>query len=165
MFHKISLSSIFVLLAFVLSGCWALSGSDLCAGIKPGAGILLRADIMVSGNANPDSDGRPSPVTIRIYQLRSGGSFRNAVFASLNDDDEAVLGADLIFKEEMDVHPGTQIPFERELKKTTRYLGVMVAFRDSGNAVWHALTDLPSVGELPIIIAIDSLSVSIWPKG
>nr|VFJ54220.1 MAG: type VI secretion system protein VasD [Candidatus Kentron sp. FW]VFJ68692.1 MAG: type VI secretion system protein VasD [Candidatus Kentron sp. FW] len=164
MFHKISLSSIFVLLAFVLSGCCALSGSDLCAGIKPDTGILLRADIMVSGNANPDSDGRPSPVTIRIYQLSAGSSFRDAGFASLNDDDEAVLGADLVFKEEMDVHPGAEIPFERKLKKTTRYLGVMVAFRDSGNAVWHALTDLPAMGEFPIVIEIDGSSVSIWPK-
>nr|VFK53830.1 MAG: type VI secretion system protein VasD [Candidatus Kentron sp. TUN]VFK55360.1 MAG: type VI secretion system protein VasD [Candidatus Kentron sp. TUN]VFK57096.1 MAG: type VI secretion system protein VasD [Candidatus Kentron sp. TUN] len=163
MFRKIGLLSCFIFLAFVLSGCCCkLELQEPDVGMKPNTKMFLQANIMVSENTNPNSDGRPSPVTVRIYQLKSGKKFKNADFPSLYNNDEAILGADFVFKEEMDVHPGVEVPLERELERTTRYLGVMVTFRDFENSTWRALTGLPSKGN--ILVKIDDLSVSIWER-
>nr|VFK22468.1 MAG: type VI secretion system protein VasD [Candidatus Kentron sp. LFY] len=151
--RNIGLFSLFALLALVLSGC--------CTVQEPDTRALLRANIMASEDSNPDSNGRPSPVMVRIYQLKSGCNFEDADFSSLHTDDEAVLGADLLFKEEMDVYPGTEIPFGRELQGNARYLGVTAAFRDLRDATWRALADLPGQGESSLIIEIGDSSVSI----
>jgi len=155
------LFSCFVFLAFVLSGCCTLV-CESCTLLesKPNTEVLLQANITVSENSNPDSDGRPSPIMIRIYQLKSASRFENADFPSLYDNDEMVLGSDLLFKEEMDAHPGIKIPFERKLQGTARYLGIMVAFRDFEHATWRELIDLPAEGEFPLLVEIDNLSVS-----
>nr|VFK36663.1 MAG: type VI secretion system protein VasD [Candidatus Kentron sp. SD]VFK40180.1 MAG: type VI secretion system protein VasD [Candidatus Kentron sp. SD]VFK79079.1 MAG: type VI secretion system protein VasD [Candidatus Kentron sp. SD] len=154
--RKVALLSFFVFPALVLSGC--------CATVEKSTQqtrTLLQADIRVSENSNPDPSGRPTPVTLRVYQLKSSRNFESADFPALYGNDEAVLGADLLFKEEMDVYPGIEIPFERKLEEATRYLGIMVAFRNAKNATWRALTDLPAGGAFPLLIKIDGFSVSI----
>nr|VFK27523.1 MAG: type VI secretion system protein VasD [Candidatus Kentron sp. MB]VFK32083.1 MAG: type VI secretion system protein VasD [Candidatus Kentron sp. MB]VFK75651.1 MAG: type VI secretion system protein VasD [Candidatus Kentron sp. MB] len=155
MLRKIGLLSCFVLLALVLSGCCRPGGE------KPDANVLLEGNIVVSQDANPDVNGRPSPITIRIYQLRSAERFKNADFSALSDNDDAVLEDDLLFKEEMDAHPGTSIPFKRELQKGTRSLGLMAAFRDFRNATWHTSIDLPAADLFPVMIEIGESSVLI----
>nr|VFK19563.1 MAG: type VI secretion system protein VasD [Candidatus Kentron sp. LPFa]VFK33506.1 MAG: type VI secretion system protein VasD [Candidatus Kentron sp. LPFa] len=145
----------FALLAFIFSGCCTVEES------QPGARTSLQTDIIVSENSNPDSDGRPTPVTVRIYQLESGRNFEQADFQSLLDNDEMALGADLLFKEERDAHPGTRIPIQQELQETARYLGVMATFRDFQNGAWRALTELSAESASPLAIEIDESSVLI----
>ncbi|MBT8419744.1 MAG: type VI secretion system lipoprotein TssJ [Gammaproteobacteria bacterium] len=124
--------------------------------------IIIDGEILVSENTNPDQHGYPSPVTIRIYQLKSDDDFRNADFLTLRNNDERVLGADLVFKEEMDVYPGTRFPFDREWDRTARYLGIMAVFRDKENAKWRDLVELPREEIFPIVVKIEGSSMSIW---
>ncbi|VFM98193.1 MAG: type VI secretion system protein VasD [Candidatus Kentron sp. G] len=158
MFKSIALVSCLAIFGSFSSGC--------CPPVepKPDAKIMLQGEILVSENANPDQDGHSSPVTIRIYQLKSGNNFKNADFLALYGDDESVLDTDLLFKEEMDVHPGTRIPFDREWGQGTRYLGVMAIFQDRETARWRALVDLPDKGDFPVLVKIENSSVSIWQE-
>nr|VFK41554.1 MAG: type VI secretion system protein VasD [Candidatus Kentron sp. TC] len=146
----------FALLALVVSGCCTTSEES-----QPHARALLQTDIIVSESSNSNSNGRPAPMTVRIYQLESGSGFEKADFQSLRDNDEKVLGADLLFKEERDAHPGTRIPIKQKLRETARYLGVMVDFRDFQNAKWRALTKLPAESGTPLTIEIGDSSVSV----
>jgi len=131
---------------------------------EPETKIVLSGDILVSDRVNPDQDGRPSPVTVRIYQLASVDNFKSTDFLPLYDDDETALGTDLVFKEEMEVYPGIEIPFQREWAGSTRYLGVMVMFRDLENSKWRAIASLPEEGSFPVVVRIDDSSVSIWEE-
>lgn len=139
------------LLALLLAGC----GST-----KPEP---LRADgrIIVGANANPGYEGKPSPVVLRIYQLKAPGLFEAADFFSLYDDERGTLGEDLISREQLDVHPGEVLSYQRDWDDRTRYIGVMAAFRDVEKAIWHDVVAIPSNGTIPLIIQVDDLSIKL----
>nr|VFJ92259.1 MAG: type VI secretion system protein VasD [Candidatus Kentron sp. H]VFJ93198.1 MAG: type VI secretion system protein VasD [Candidatus Kentron sp. H]VFK00036.1 MAG: type VI secretion system protein VasD [Candidatus Kentron sp. H] len=153
-----------VLIAAILSGC-GFAGEpkpDTDAGI---GGIVVRGEILVSEDVNPDQDGHPAPVRLRIYRLQSHHHFKNADFPSLHDDDERVLATDLIFKEEMTVYPGNRIPFHRAWGPNARYLGVMAIFGTGENAEWRALTDVSRAGgSEAVIVRLQDSSVSLWRR-
>ena len=58
-----------------------------------------------AGDINPNIAGRPSPVVIRIYHLRSYSAFQDADFNALFENDATVLGGDLIGKKEVYLKP------------------------------------------------------------
>ncbi len=56
-----------------------------------------RVELAVAGqpNVNPDYYGRPSPVVVKMYELRHDLTFNQADFRSLFDNPLQVPGADL----------------------------------------------------------------------
>lgn len=88
---------------------------------------------------NPDITGRPSPVTVKVYQLRSAGGFESSDFFSLYNQAATVLGADLVSATDMIVRPGESKKFDQEIDPKTRFVGVVAAFRDIQNASWRAV--------------------------
>jgi type VI secretion system protein VasD len=105
----------------------------------PPASLLLTA----SSDANPDPGGRPAPVVIRIYQLRSDSAFLNSDFFALFDDDHKVLAADFVGSEEAELSPGEVRHLDLILAPDTRFIGAIAAYRDIRNASWRALTAVP----------------------
>ncbi len=63
---------------------------------KPAPAALT---IAASADTNPDDTGRPSPVVVRVYQLKADAAFAGAEFFPLFDDDQKVLGAELISRD------------------------------------------------------------------
>ena len=61
--------------------------------------------ITAGADTNPDATGRPSPVVVRVYQLKTDASFNGADFFALFDDDQKVLGAELISRDEFVLTP------------------------------------------------------------
>jgi type VI secretion system protein VasD len=90
-----------------------------------------------SADLNPDSDGRASPVVLRLYQLSSTDDFLNAEFVALYRNDAATLGRALIAKKELAVLPGEHSTIKLELAGDARSLGVLVAYRDIDHATWR----------------------------
>src|SRR6185436_10305384 len=61
--------------------------------------------LVASADTNPDRSGRPSPIVVRVYQLKTDAAFSGADFFALYDDDQKVLGAELITRDEYVLNP------------------------------------------------------------
>ncbi len=83
-----------------------------------------------AGNLNPNIDGRPSPVEVRIYHLRSYSAFKGAGFMPLFDGDEKVLGKELVHKQVLYLKPEEKHTVFFETAEDIRTLGIFAVFRD-----------------------------------
>lgn len=95
--------------------------------------------LAAAADTNPDATGRPSPVVVRVYQLRTDAAFAGADFFALFDDDQKVLGPELISRDEFVLAPAEQRTMEVTVSDETRYVGAIAAFRDIRNAQWRVL--------------------------
>jgi type VI secretion system protein VasD len=102
--------------------------------------------IAASADANPDSSGRPSPIVVRVYQLKTDAAFTASEFFPLFDDEQKVLGAELISRDEFVLAPAEQRTIDVALSGETRYVGAVAAFRDIRNAQWRVLVPTPRQG-------------------
>jgi type VI secretion system protein VasD len=102
--------------------------------------------IWASEDANPDSTGRPSPVVVRVYQLKTDAAFSGAEFFALFDDDQQVLGAELISRDEFVLAPAERRTLDVALSGDTRFVGAIAAFRDIRNSQWRMLVPTPRSG-------------------
>lgn len=133
-----------------------------CAGApKP---TVVKAILNAHSSVNPDVRNRPSPVTVRIYGLKSRAAFDSADFFSLYDKDKETLGADLLDKDEFQLMPGENRPFEKQFSPETRYLGVVAAFRDLERAQWRTTVAIVPNQVSTIQVKLERNSVTIHNK-
>jgi type VI secretion system protein VasD len=88
---------------------------------------------------NPGAMGHPTPVRVRLYELRNTAHFLSADYFALVDRAQASLGADLIDQDEVLITPGEQRQVSRELDTQTRHIGLVVGYRDIDQAQWRTL--------------------------
>jgi type VI secretion system protein VasD len=105
---------------------------------------------MISADAelNRDRQQRPTPVQVRLYELKSPATFNSGDFFTLYEKDDQFLGTELAFKEQITLQPGQTVTLVRKVKPEAQLLGVFVAFRDVDKSVWRATTPLPQPKEL-----------------
>jgi len=118
--------------------CALVLGLGACGG-RPPKPTPTRASLVVAGDVNPDSSGRPSPVVVRLYQLKEEGAFNNAAFFALFDKEQETLGASLIAREEYELKPGETRRLELKVAPEGHFLGVIAGYRDIDNAKWKTL--------------------------
>lgn len=112
------------------------------AEVKTKSAMTLTA----SADTNPDASGRPSPVVIRVYQLKTDAAFKGAEFFSLYDDDQKVLGPEMISRDEYVMAPSEKRTIDVAVSGETRFVGAVAAFRDIRNAQWRGLVAAPRAG-------------------
>jgi type VI secretion system protein VasD len=111
-----------------------------CAGAPKPASVT--GTIQASAEVNPSASNRPSPLLVRIYELKSAAGFNAADFMSLYQRDQAQLAADMIAKEEFVLAPGETKTFAKTLAPDTRFLGVVAAYRDVEHAKWRSVVPI-----------------------
>jgi type VI secretion system protein VasD len=145
------------ILAIVALGCAS----------KPPKPIDTRTVLSATADVNPDSTGRPSPVVVRIYQLRGDGEFNGADFFALYGMEKETLGANLIQREEQTLFPGQQLELKMPLSQETRFVGAIAAFRDIRSTHWRAIMGKPEKSMLKvlatqrIIVQVDKNAVTL----
>ena len=102
--------------------------------------------LAASADTNPDATGRPSPVVVRVYQLKTDAAFKGADFFALFDDDMKVLGPELISRDEFVLNPAERKTIDVVVSRDTRFVGALAAFRDIRNAQWRGLVPAPRAG-------------------
>ena len=148
------------LLALIAAGC----GSK-----PPKPPPPTKAAIVVSADVNPDSGGRPSPIVVRLYQLKEEGAFNSAGYFALADKEQATLGPSLESREEYELQPGQTKELVLKIPPEARYLGAVAAYRDLNNAKWKALSPAPETGLLDfvrkhkLIVSVGRSEVKIAP--
>jgi len=93
--------------------------------------------LTAGADANPDARGRASPLTVRVYALKTSGAFESADFFSLFEKDQATLGAEMAQREEMLLRPGDSKKLEMTLAADIKAIGVIAAYRDLDRGRWR----------------------------
>lgn len=102
----------------------------------------------------------PHPVVVRIYQLSDSRNFNRTTTESLWQKDVEALGADLVKKEELTLHPGESREVEIELRKETTFIGVAADFCKSQKDKWRQIYPMESGGS-EITVAVHDESIVI----
>lgn len=115
----------------------------------------------VANDLNPDSNDRPSPVIVKVYELASKTIFENQDFFALYDNPASVLKTDLLRSEEFVFEPGQLAQTRKELHPATKAIGVIVAYRDIENARWRAVVDVKPTSYDDQYVYLEALAVYI----
>ncbi|MCA6107935.1 type VI secretion system lipoprotein TssJ [Bradyrhizobium cenepequi] len=119
--------------------------------------FVIQADQLV----NPNARGEPSPVVVRIYELKSTTNFVQAQFFELFDDDAKRLGADLVAKREIELQPGAKVDFERNAPVETKNIGVIAGFRGGDDAQWRSTAKIKPDRDNTIMVKLTAQAISI----
>lgn len=120
-------------------GCvLAMIAVAACAAPPPKP-VPTKLAMQAAADLNPDSGGRPSPVVVRIFQLKTDAEFAGAQFFPLYDNEKAVLSAALIARDEYTLTPGQKQQLEIPVSPDTRFFAVLAAYRDP-DAQWRVVT-------------------------
>nr|WP_321241334.1 type VI secretion system lipoprotein TssJ [uncultured Tolumonas sp.] len=98
---------------------------------------LLDLTLTASADLNPDLTNRPSPMVIKLVELKSHTAFENADYFALSANTKNVLGPDYVAEEVMPVRPGEIKKFKLRLHSESRFIGVLAEYRALDNAVWR----------------------------
>lgn len=125
---RVTIPLLFVVLG-LLTGCSSLSPFS----------TLTKLDLTLtaSEHVNPDLHGRPSPIVLRLIELRHPVAFENADFFSLYGRAEQTLPKDLVNSEELELRPGEQVILKLSIERGSRYVGVLAAYRDLPQTQWR----------------------------
>ena len=131
-----------------------------CAAPPPPPVTELIGMVQASANLNPSVSRRPSPLLIRVYELKSASAFSAADFVSLYQRDQAELGAEMVSREEFTLNPGDSRPLAKVAAAETRFLGVFAAYRDLDRASWRSVVAIVPGQKQRIVISAEELSIS-----
>jgi len=140
-----------------------------CGGKPPKPPPPTKAAIVVAADVNPDSSGRPSPIVVRLYQLKEEGAFNAASYFAVWDKEQSTLGPSLESREEYELQPGQTRELILKIPPEARYLGAVAAYRDLNNSRWKALSPAPEKGLLDfvrkhkLIVSVERAAVKIAP--
>ncbi|TQV85870.1 type VI secretion system lipoprotein TssJ [Aliikangiella coralliicola] len=106
-----------------------------CTSLNTKVGGLLNLDtdlqltFTVNADVNPDDNKTPSPLIIRMYELKSPTQFKNANFIDIYERDAEILGGDMLTKQSLKpVQPGENRKESFVLSKETKYVGLFAEF-------------------------------------
>jgi type VI secretion system protein VasD len=134
-------------------GAWLACAAMAVAGCasKAPKPVETKAELTASADVNPDSSGRPSPIVVRIYQLRGDTEFNNADFFALYERDKEILGASLIGRDEKTLFPGQHQEIDLPLSGEARFVGAVAAYRDLATSRWRAEIGRPEKSLLKVL--------------
>jgi type VI secretion system protein VasD len=147
----------------LLFAAWAvgLTLAGCASGPKP---LAVTLTIEAAPGVNPDQRGRPSPVALKLFELKSLTNFERADFFSLFDRDRETLGPELVARDEMVIKPGDRIVQERKLAPEVRFIGVLVGYRDLERSQWRLSIPVETARNAPLVIQLDAARVALKGK-
>lgn len=100
----------------------------------------LNLTFKVDADINPDDSKTPSPLFIRMYELKSPKMFKKANFIDLFERDTETLGADMISKQRLKrIKPGEGRETDFVLSKEARYVGLYAEFLRYKSAAYKVI--------------------------
>jgi len=144
----------------LLSAGLLMAGCSTVEKINPFAGpAKLKGEIAAGAQLNPDVRKRASPVVVRVFELKANAQFESADFVTLFEREQQALGPDLVAREEFVMRPGDKRTLDKKLSPDTRFIGVMVAFRELERARWRAVIPVAVNRTNEVAISLDDIAV------
>jgi len=126
--------------------------------------VVAKLTIEAAASVNPDQRGRPSPVALKLFELKSLSNFERADFFSLFDRERETLGPELVARDEMVLKPGDRITQERKLAPEVRFIGVLVGYRDLERSQWRLSIPVEALRDQPVVVQLDAARVALKGK-
>lgn len=116
-----------------------------CAGKKEPQEKTVNLELVIEADdrVNADGQGRPTPIQLQVFELKSRSAFEEADYFSLQAKPRQILGNDLAESHELVLRPSDRKVLKRRLDGQTVALGVIAGYRDLGHSVWRATYVLP----------------------
>jgi type VI secretion lipoprotein, VC_A0113 family len=103
----------------------------------------LKLIVSADSDVNPDESGKPSPVFVRLYELKDTKMLDKADFLAVYERDEEVLGKDLIAKQELKrLAPGDSREEQFVLNPETQYIALYAEFFNYKNAGYKVVVPI-----------------------
>ena len=99
----------------------------------------LEIALSAAEDLNPDDKSRPSPILVRLYELRSAVVFEKTDYFSFNSNDRVMLGEDLLVRDEMILRPGEKKYLRRKSHPDIEALGWVAGYRNLAQADWRTV--------------------------
>jgi len=114
----------------------------------------LRLPLSLEGSSSMNSGGNAA--VVRVYQLASSTTFRQAPIESFWQDDEGLLGSDLVVpKVERTLYPDAVEEITLEIHENTRYIAIAADLRDPDADHWRQLFTVEEVEEgQPFVVEV-----------
>jgi type VI secretion system protein VasD len=122
---------------------------------------FIHAKISVTNEVNPDVSGRPSPIVVRLIELKNIGKFEVADFDNLFQNYETFFGSDLLGSEQFHLRPGDTKIVKHAVAPETKYIAVTASYRDLNQAVWRDSIPIKPAKTSRLLILVDKLNISI----
>jgi type VI secretion system protein VasD len=142
-------------LALILVGFLASCGAS------PPPPTVVELTFAAAADVNPDPSGRASPIIVRYYQLGATGTFESADYFQIHDKEAALLGQDLLDRQELPLAPGATQKVTFEAKPGTKAVGVIASYRDIDHAAWRADTPIAASQTNKLKVQLDKLALAI----
>jgi type VI secretion system protein VasD len=136
----------------------------LAAGGLAGCGASpTRTTLNLSAAAglNPNQDQQPSPLVVRVYELKSVDTFNQLQFFDLYDQDVAKLGGDLLNRREVEIQPGKSVSWQRDADPAALFIGAIAGYRELANITWRGSVPLRVEERNTITLRLDAHSMTI----
>ncbi len=127
----------------------------------------LKLNFIVDANINPDDKKRPSPVFVRLYELKSPTVFNKADFIDLYERDKEILGEDFVNKQTLKpLSPGTTRTDALVLKNGAGYVALYVEFSQYRGAAYKLTFPITqhNVMKNEITVKISGTDISVVKK-
>ena len=148
---------------------------DAVAGVwcaEHAAAVPYAITVDVAPDVNPDMNRKPSPIVLKVFQLRAASSFDSADFFSLQDKPENVLGADLLGTDRVILRPGESRTLRYRGNVEAGAIGVVAEYRMLDKNRWRLTVPRAkqlnlykfwqtSPGELKLSIAVRNGGVAL----
>ncbi|KAA0947796.1 MULTISPECIES: type VI secretion system lipoprotein TssJ [unclassified Pseudomonas] len=122
----------------VLTALTTLALMAGCSTLSPYSHVTkLNLKLTASDQLNPDLNGRPSPIVVRLFELKHPAAFENADFFSLYERAKESLVPDMVSTEELELRPGETVELKLSVEEGSRYVGVLAAYRDLPDTKWR----------------------------
>ncbi|WP_201800021.1 type VI secretion system lipoprotein TssJ [Andreprevotia sp. IGB-42] len=164
---KIRIAGVLLLAALIVQGC---------ASTERAAAVPYQVELIAESNVNPDLKNRPSPIVVRVFELRADATFEASSFFSLQDKPEMTLGQELIAVERTILRPGESRTISRTGNLDARSIGIVAEYRALEVNRWRKVIPLPppkqlnlykfwqtSPDQLKVRVAIKNGGIEILP--
>ncbi|WP_027907034.1 type VI secretion system lipoprotein TssJ [Pseudomonas taiwanensis] len=120
---------------------WALVAATWltgCAALSPYSHMTkLDLTLTATDALNLDINGRPSPVVVRLFELKHPVAFESTDFFTLYQRPKEALDLDMVASEEHELRPGETLSLNLSIDPGSRFVGVLAAYRDLEQAEWR----------------------------
>lgn len=155
---KLKIVPVFLFAALLISACSSVGKYVLPTHRFVGA-------VVVSPEVNPNSSGRPSPISVYFFQLKASDTFNSTDFFAIYNNPQKALSADFIDVGKITLAPGSRTEVSFPLDDNTKFIGVVAAYENLPQSVWRAVVPMNGWGTERVYVYLNKLSVVVSKVG
>jgi len=122
-------------------------------------GTSVKVTLISSDRLNPDRDGKPLSVVVRVYQLSNKERFEKADFLSLIRADQRLLEKDILWSKEITLLPDSKEVVKEDHKEGAEYIAIIALFRE-GDQVWRKIVPLKDLWFKSVRLSLDQRTIT-----